>query len=277
MRSWQHGREEILPALEKARTEYPDYELVIAGHSLGGAVAALAALELDARGWDPQVTTFGEPRVGNAALAAYFNRRFNLLDGNTHGCADNNKCSTYRRVTHVNDPVPLLPFNEWDYVPHAGEIFISKLDLPPSHSDVRFCHGNEDPTCIAGPDEQKKAHDLAYELNTEAAVGDLESGAHPLELQYEHRYNDHDQIFLTGLPDRLQLWELFFAHRDYFYRLGVCLPRYDGRDGGDTGDGDGRPGWRKWWDGLRTGLERWRPWTLREYGLDWERLLRRFG
>lgn len=37
---------------------------------------------------------------------------------------------------HVNDPVPLLLFDEWTYVPHAGEIFISKLDTPPKPSDV---------------------------------------------------------------------------------------------------------------------------------------------
>jgi len=40
------------------------------------------------------------------------------------------------------------------------------------------------------------------------------------------------------------MWQLFFAHRDYFWRLGLCLPGGDpfdwGRDkygGGDGGDG----------------------------------------
>lgn len=37
------------------------YELVMVGHSLGGAVAALAALEFHAKGYGPIVTTFGEP------------------------------------------------------------------------------------------------------------------------------------------------------------------------------------------------------------------------
>ncbi|KLU83657.1 hypothetical protein MAPG_02710, partial [Magnaporthiopsis poae ATCC 64411] len=34
------------------------------------------------------------------------------------------------------------------------------------------------------------------------------------------------------MPTRLKLWELFFAHRDYFWRLGLCVPGGDPADWG---------------------------------------------
>ncbi|KAL7266824.1 hypothetical protein RUND412_010612 [Rhizina undulata] len=124
------------------------YQLTLVGHSLGGAVAALAGLEFVGRGWRPVVTTFGEPKKFTP--------------------------TTYRRLTHVNDPVPLLPFTKWGYSQHAGEHYIPKPDLPFSKEDVRLCEGDEDPTCAAG--------------------GGLNAG------------------------------QLFWAHRDYFHRLGLCVP-----------------------------------------------------
>ena len=44
----------------------------------------------------------------------------------------------------------------------------------------------------------------------------------------------------TGFPARMKLWQLFFAHRDYFWRLGLCIPGGDpwdwGRDKYEFGD-----------------------------------------
>lgn len=196
MTSWRNTRCTIVPHVEKALNEYPDYELVLVGHSLGGAVAALAALEFQARGWTPHVTTFGEPRIGNLALNEFIDKRFNL---NATSIED----SLYRRVTHVNDPVPLLPLEEWGYRMHAGEIYISKPALSPARQDIMHCHGDEDPACIAEGTslEQNDADGEASEIKTRWGIG-----------------------------KRYKLWELFFAHRDYFWRLGLCVP------GGDPWD-----------------------------------------
>jgi len=71
MTSWRHTREEILPHIKEAVKAYPEYQVTLVGHSLGGAVAALASLDFEARGWNPQVTTFGEPRIGNQGLMRY--------------------------------------------------------------------------------------------------------------------------------------------------------------------------------------------------------------
>jgi pimeloyl-ACP methyl ester carboxylesterase len=190
--SWLHTRKVILPHVTAALAAYPSYKLVLVGHSLGGAVATLAGLDFTARGWPAHVTTFGEPRLGNAAFNAYINTRFNITANHTS--------NRFHRVTHAGDPVPLLPLEEWGYEMHSEEIFIAQPDLPVSLADVKYCEGDADPGCIAGSDGEKGA---------------------------------------WGVPARFKFWQLFWAHRDYFWRLGLCLPGastdprewYPGRDG----------------------------------------------
>ncbi|EXJ79137.1 hypothetical protein A1O3_08638 [Capronia epimyces CBS 606.96] len=201
MASWRNTRCTIVPHVEKALNDYPDYELVLVGHSLGGAVAALAALEFQARGWTPHVTTFGEPRIGNLALNRFIDKRFKLNITDPEN-------SLYRRVTHVDDPVPLLPLEEWGYRMHAGEIYISKSSLPPTRADIQHCSGDEDPSCVAGGTSIEDEHD---EFETD-------------------KTRNLDVKSLWQIGRRYKLWELFFAHRDYFWRLGLCVP------GGDPWD-----------------------------------------
>ncbi|KAF2014720.1 alpha/beta-hydrolase [Aaosphaeria arxii CBS 175.79] len=181
--SWLNTRNAILSDLTEAIEKYPDYQLTLVGHSLGGAVAALAGLDFLARGWQPRVTTFGEPRIGNKALMSYIDDRFNITS--------NKDANSFHRVTHVSDPVPLLPLAEWGYSMHSQEIFISAPDLPPSVDDLQYCKGDEDPDCIAG----KESDGASW-----------------------------------GIPARFKLWELFFAHRDYFWRIGLCVPGGDPKD-----------------------------------------------
>ncbi|KAI1447884.1 alpha/beta-hydrolase [Annulohypoxylon stygium] len=209
--SWKIARTIVLPALEPLREQYPDYPIYLVGHSLGGAVAALAALELKViSGWDKMVvTTFGEPRVGNGGFVEYLNSVFEL-----GGVGKPIEEQMYRRVTHVDDPVPSLPLSEWGYRSHAGEFFISKSDLPPEPSDIRPCAGNTDPQCIAG------------------------SAGEPLKRtgQVLAEKQAQDTPVWTGelwdIPSRFKLWQLFFAHRDYFWRLGLCVPGGDPIDWG---------------------------------------------
>ena len=56
----------------------------------------------------------------------------------------------YRRVTHINDPVPALPFSSLGYHHHAHEYYISAAALPYSKDNVKECVGSEDPECLAG-------------------------------------------------------------------------------------------------------------------------------
>uniref|UniRef100_A0A093UXZ8 Feruloyl esterase A n=1 Tax=Talaromyces marneffei PM1 TaxID=1077442 RepID=A0A093UXZ8_TALMA len=113
--SWKNSRGTVLSAVTQALEKYPDYEVTLIGHSLGGAVAALASLEMYSRGLDPHVTTFGEPKVGNDKMADFISEIFDLSKGK-----EDDTQMRYRRITHVNDPIPLLPLTEWGYAPHAA-------------------------------------------------------------------------------------------------------------------------------------------------------------
>ena len=69
--AWESAKDEVIAQVMELRRKHPKRPVQLVGHSLGGAVANLAALELKtALGWDNVVvTTFGEPRVGNKGLA----------------------------------------------------------------------------------------------------------------------------------------------------------------------------------------------------------------
>lgn len=214
--SWQSTRDFVLPIVAEARNESmrsnsstssstAPYRVHLVGHSLGGAVAALAALEMKAvLGWDDvQVTTFGEPRVGNIGFAMFLEGVFDLGSNTSTTAAVSD---SYRRVTHRNDPVPLLPLSDWGYRSHGGEIFITKVSLSPSPQDVIQCNGRSDPACS----DEDGGHDDDDDIGEDAVVATRKG------------------IF----PPSLKLWELFFAHRDYFWRLGLCLPGGDPADWG---------------------------------------------
>lgn len=218
LESWRQARKLVIPQLQELKETYPDYPIQLVGHSLGGAVAMLAALELTVSlGWDDTITTtFGEPKVGNQGLVDYVDAVFNLGEDNN---ADPEK-RVYRRVTHVDDPVPMLPLTEWGYRPHGGEFFINKKELSPSVEDVVICHGAGDRNCVAQGDVHP---DEVEEMQALAADPHLE-----LEPDFEVKADEGDGIRLTKrFPARFKLWQLFFAHRDYFWRIGLCVPGGD--------------------------------------------------
>lgn len=224
--SWLHTRPHLLPHFVRLRTTHPGYTIHLVGHSLGGAVAALAGLELDVKGFSPVVTTFGEPKIGNVGLARYLDDVFGL---GGKGNGQDSEMRRYRRVTHVDDPVPLLPLAEWGYRMHAGEIYISKAALSPSVSDLEHCYGDEDPKCIAGADEAGRRMRDQGVINQFAAMRRRdEDGTTVLEGEVGET-DEMEGVETTnwGIQKRFRMWQLFFAHRDYFWRLGVCVPGGD--------------------------------------------------
>ncbi|CAK7205053.1 hypothetical protein SEUCBS139899_007817 [Sporothrix eucalyptigena] len=214
--SWKSARHLVLPVVAEARNQSMElslsenaapYRVHLLGHSLGGAVAALAALEMKTvLGWeDVMVTTYGEPRVGNSGLATFLEYVFDLH-------ANDTLAGSFRRVTHKDDPVPLLPLSEWGYSSHGGEIFIKKLDLSPTPEDMVICLGRNDPDCSD------------------------EDGAPDNDDDDDDSDDEEEVLGMTRMRrrsifrPRLKLWELFFAHRDYFWRLGMCVPGSDPSD-----------------------------------------------
>eukprot|EP00475_Leptophrys_vorax_P006395 TRINITY_DN1395_c0_g1_i1.p1 TRINITY_DN1395_c0_g1~~TRINITY_DN1395_c0_g1_i1.p1 ORF type:complete len:311 (-),score=60.82 TRINITY_DN1395_c0_g1_i1:52-984(-) len=109
--------------------EYPDYEVVVTGHSLGGAMGAICAMDLayNHNIDGVYVITFGSPRVGDAAFAEAFDNAFS------------GRCW---RLTHQHDIVPHLPLKSMVFKHVATEVwFYSGLDY-------QICNGSgEDPDC----------------------------------------------------------------------------------------------------------------------------------
>lgn len=243
MTSWLNTRTTIVPHVSAAYQKYPDYEVTLVGHSLGGAVAALAGLEMHLKGWNPLVTTFGEPMIGNGDFAQYFDEQFGL--GDAIGIPPING-RRFRRVTHIGDPVPLLPPREWGYRAHAGEIFISRSELPPTIEDLHVCQNDSDPSCNAGSSgpalllELYRAMKLlgsapSVECSRVEPVSDGEQivmGEHSDQGQVDCKMQDEDRSTAlrwdwSFVPERYRLWQLFYAHRDYFWRIGLCVPGGD--------------------------------------------------
>lgn len=90
--------------------------LVITGHSLGGALAIPSAFALHQNGFPiAQVYTFGQPRVGNGAFKAEYNK---VLGDRTY------------RLVYQEDIVPRVPnLPAWnDFYRHVGsEVFLPSL------------------------------------------------------------------------------------------------------------------------------------------------------
>lgn len=83
----------------------PQAEILSIGHSLGGAMATLTALELQLKyGKVRELHTFGAPRIGNEKLASFLKL----------------KLPVSYRIIHYRDLAPHLPFeaNGYRHHPH---------------------------------------------------------------------------------------------------------------------------------------------------------------
>ncbi|XP_053402795.1 lipase ZK262.3-like [Mercenaria mercenaria] len=125
---------------------YPDYDVVITGHSLGGAIASLAAVSLIHTGVVPEnklsLYTFGMPRVGDKEYALNHDRIVN----------------NSWRVVHRRDVVPHLPMCNVAFgcrvtasgpYHHRTEIFYPENDMS-INSYYKLCREDEDDECSDG-------------------------------------------------------------------------------------------------------------------------------
>ena len=93
----------IVRKLKEELTQYPDYEIFISGHSLGGALRQLLAFELASLEDDTipkpiRAISFASPQVGNKDYAAAF------------AALERAGRIRHLRVTNQGDLVPELPF-----------------------------------------------------------------------------------------------------------------------------------------------------------------------
>jgi hypothetical protein len=121
-------------ALVNSMRQFPNYQVVFTGHSLGGAIAELMAFKLAKAGViryeNINVYTYAQPKVGNSAFASYVN----------------SQPWTYMRITSFGDPVPTLPPSILGFEHNEYNTFIN------SNGQTIMCTSAEsDPNCITPP------------------------------------------------------------------------------------------------------------------------------
>lgn len=136
--------------LRKELDEQEDYELLILGHSLGGAISLLLSLYYLDLGYDKMtVITMGQPLVGNQPFVSWAD---DVLGSNmpvVHDTFDRK----YFRVIHKNDVVATIPSNSNimdSYSQFSNQIYLncSATETIPTIDQVVDCHDGENPLCI---------------------------------------------------------------------------------------------------------------------------------
>ncbi|XP_074307139.1 lipase-like [Silene latifolia] len=133
-------RSGVINAIRRAKKSFGELDVIVIGHSMGGAMAAICALDLAVHHNidNIQVMTFGQPRVGNAVFASYYTQHVpNTI-----------------RVTHEHDMVPHLPpyyrlFPQKTYHHFPREVWLYNIDFGSLMYTVdKICDtSGEDPSC----------------------------------------------------------------------------------------------------------------------------------
>eukprot|EP00128_Syssomonas_multiformis_P012374 Colp12_sorted_trinity150504_noHs@13892 len=134
LEAWNAQARAVLDALQSVDGPH---HLFVTGHSLGGGVATLAALELATQqrpAWAASVSvfTFGSPRVGDHVLATNYRALANNPDGLRMSLRYVN---TQSHVNPLSDPITNLPWGAWGFE-HV-------------HDPVLVNGGTNDPTYVA--------------------------------------------------------------------------------------------------------------------------------
>ena len=125
--SWLEAQTNVLAAISAAKAQYPDFKVVATGHSLGGALASLAAAVLRSQGTTVDLYTYGAPKIGLESISQYL--------------TNTNMGATFR-VTHKNDPVPKLPPALLGFRHIGPEYYVtSGVDVPVTPADVNVLPG----------------------------------------------------------------------------------------------------------------------------------------
>ena len=121
-RAYMSLRSKIMPYLEGKR------DIVFTGHSAGGAIALLAAMDLAHQPYNKTITTvtFGAPRLGDISFANKFD---DVIGGHNN----------YRVVKSL-DPVPHTPVIGYKHCP-AVKVVLPRLRLFRAHDMLDYYQG----------------------------------------------------------------------------------------------------------------------------------------
>ncbi|CAL9728647.1 putative lipase Lih1p [Monosporozyma unispora] len=129
---------DFLEKIECILERYPNFKIVITGHSLGAALASMVGIELRLKGYYPLVLTYAPPRIFNTNLKEWVDELFETehIHQEIIDTGEIQFVWGYFRVVHKNDYIPLVP----PFYKVAGlEIFIRKIDLPHEKNDLDYC------------------------------------------------------------------------------------------------------------------------------------------
>jgi pimeloyl-ACP methyl ester carboxylesterase len=135
-KSWSAVKSEVVAAVRKL----PVSKVVVTGHSLGAALAQLAAVDLQRENFATTLVDFGQPRVGNKAFADYAQK---LLDGRSW------------RTVNEADPVPHVPMEFLDFQHPPREVWFATNTT--AHPVYCSPSNGEDPKCSDGLPDWKYA------------------------------------------------------------------------------------------------------------------------
>ncbi|XP_052766101.1 uncharacterized protein LOC128207300 isoform X2 [Mya arenaria] len=141
---FKYAFERLYPCIKKSVqtlvTKHSNYDVFVTGHSLGGAIASLAAISLRERDLvtDDKMSlyTFGMPRAGSREYAFNFDK----------------KVRKSWRIVHYQDMVSIIPprlgiIKKKIPYHHHGEVYYPDAEMN-KYSRYNMCHGNEDdPNC----------------------------------------------------------------------------------------------------------------------------------
>lgn len=139
---FKKAHDRIFPCVVESLTEqvsnYPNYNVSITGHSLGGAIASIASASLIYRGIikDKQsaLYTYGMPKVGNRQYALEHNRLV----------------TSSWRVVHNLDPIPNFPISTGlpnSPLHHRAEVFYKSERMLPTDMNYVICPGSDSFKC----------------------------------------------------------------------------------------------------------------------------------
>lgn len=135
--AWQEVDEAVLEAVATARKQHPDFRIVVTGHSLGGAVATIAAGELRAASFPADLVTYGSPRVGNEQYVKFITDQ----PGKEY------------RITHDDDIVPRVPPALLGYRHTSPEYWLNGANETTTDygvEDIKVCTGTFSLGCNSG-------------------------------------------------------------------------------------------------------------------------------
>ncbi len=146
--AWVEARPPVLGAVKTVMDLYANYRFVVTGHSLGGALATLAAgdiRKISTKFADiTELYTYGSPRIGNIRTVDFLTKQSSLS----------------HRITAVDDPVPRVPWHRAGYFHVSPEFWVHTNPQYPTTTDIMVVTGYYNKAGNSGANKGHTKYDM---------------------------------------------------------------------------------------------------------------------